>query len=304
MSLFSKGQAVDPSALDRKPFQFSHGLLDHPSMSLSTLAKVLPELPADQVMYSRKLDDRSINFDTAHIEHQNGLSIEETIENIRTSSSYIAVRKPEVHPQFKDLARVIGRDIGEVMRKQGTGKAPGELELWLFIASPGAVTPFHFDRLSNFLLQFRGSKKLAVFEPWNDEVFEPSAYEAHVAREERRMEWHDAKDRFAHKFDVSPGQGVHIPFLGGHYVENGPGDASITLSVFFHNDETTRWSRALMTNHILRKRLGRFGFVPRPVHSWHALDSVKAAAYPVARVANRGLRLIEKGKAVVERYRT
>ncbi len=288
------GSDIDSSALDRAPFRFSHGLLDHPSMSLQTLAKVLPELPSDSVMYSRKLDDRSINMDTAHLEYKNGLSIEETIENIRTSNSYIAVRKPELHPEFKDLARVIGRDIGEVMRKQGTGTEPRELEMWLFIASPGAVTPFHFDRFSNFLLQFRGSKKIAIFKPWNEEVFDAPAYEAHMAREERRMEWHDDKDRFAQKFDVAPGQGVHIPFLGGHYVENGPGDASITLSVFFHNSETTRWAKALMTNHILRKRLGPLGFVPHSVNSPASMDSVKANAYPLVRLAHRGLRLIEK----------
>jgi Cupin-like domain len=288
------GPEIDSSALDRAPFQFSHGLIDHPAVSLSTLAKVLPELPSDQVMYSRKLEDRGVNMDTAHLEYTNGLSIEETIENIRTSNSYIAVRKPEVHPEFKDLARVVTRDIGEVMRRQGTGSEPTDVEMWLFIASPGAITPFHFDRFSNYLLQFRGSKKIAIFKPWNEEVFESSAYESRMAGEDRRMEWHDDKDRFAHKFVVSPGEGVHIPFLGGHYVENGPGDASITLSVFFHNDETTRWKKALLTNHILRKRLGPLGFTPRPVNTTPSMDAMKARAYPLAKFAHRGLRLVEK----------
>lgn len=293
MSMFV-GSAIDSSALDRAPFQFTHGLVDHPSVSLPTLAKVLPELPADQVMYSRKLADRGVNMDVAHLEYKNGLSIEETIENIRTSNSYIAVRKPEVHPEFKDLARVVTRDIGEVMRRQGTGTVPTDVEMWLFIASPGAITPFHFDRFSNYLLQFRGSKKIAIFKPWNEEVFEASAYESRMAGEDRRMEWHDDKDRFAEKFVVSPGEGVHIPFLGGHYVENGPGDASITLSVFFHNSETARWKKALLTNHILRKRLSPLGFTPRPINSSTAMDSMKASVYPMVNVAHRGLRLLEK----------
>jgi len=295
MPLLGTEEHVDTTRLDREPFQFRHGLMDHPALSLRSLAEVLPALPPDQVMYSRKLDDLSTNFDTAHIDYKNGLSIEETIENIRTSSSYIAVRKPETHPVFKALATALAHDIGALMRRQGTGTKPEDLELWLFIASPNAITPFHFDRFSNFLLQIRGGKQLAVFKPWNHEVLDPRAYESHVARVEPRMDWHPDKDRFAMKYQLAPGQGVHIPFLGGHYVQNGPEDASITLSVFFHNDETERWSRALLTNHILRKRLGRFGFTPNAVHTPASRDALKAAAYPLVRHANRALNLMERG---------
>jgi hypothetical protein len=234
-------------------------------------------------------------MDTAHLDYKNGLSIEETVENIRTSNSYIAVRKPETHPAFRELTTELTNDIGELMRRQGTGAKPTDMELWLFIASPNAITPFHFDRFSNFLLQMRGGKQLAVFKPWNQEVLEPRAYEAHVARAERRMDWHPDKDRFAMKYQLAPGDGVHIPFLGGHYVQNGPDDASITLSVFFHTEETDRWSRALMTNHILRKRLLRFGYAPQPIHSRTSRDSLKAAVYPLVRNLNRAINLAERG---------
>lgn len=205
------------------------------------------------------------------------------------------MRKPEVHPAFKSVYDQLTYDIGALMRSQGTGSVPLEMELWLFIASPNAVTPFHFDRFSNFLFQFRGSKQLAVFEPWNDEVLDAGCYEAYVAREERRMVWHPDKDRFAHKFNLVPGDGVHIPFLGGHYLKNGPEDASITLSVFFHNAETRRWSRALRTNQILRKRLGRFGVKPDNVNSDASFDQFKAASYPLVWRLNRALELVERG---------
>lgn len=295
MPLLAAQERVDTALLDREPFQFRHGFMDHPALSLKSLAEVLPALPADQVMYSRKLDDLSSNMDTAHLDYKNGLSIEDTIENIRTSNSYIAVRKPEAHPVFRELTAELTNDIGELMRQRGTGTKPEDMELWLFIASPNAITPFHFDRFSNFLLQVRGGKQLAVFKPWNPEVLEPRAYEAHVARAERRMDWHPDKDRFAMKYQLAPGDGVHIPFLGGHYVQNGPDDASITLSVFFHTDETERWSRALMTNHILRKRLQPFGFAPNPIHTPASPDALKAAAYPLVRNINRAFNLAERG---------
>lgn len=295
MILCRPGEDIDVALLDREPFRFRHGFTEHPALSLATLTEVLPALPPDQVMYSRKLEDLSTNFDTAHLDFKNGLTIEETIENIRTSNSYISVRKPEAHPRFAVVADELKRDIGELMRRQGTGSLPLELELWLFIASPNATTPFHFDRFSNFLLQIRGKKQLAVFKPWNTEVLDPRSYEAHMAREKREMDWRDEKDRFANKYEIGPGDAIHIPFLGGHYVKNGADDASITLSIFFHNQETTRWCKALLTNHILRKRLGRVGFTPKPVNSPASRDSLKAAAYPVVRQMNRAVNLVEKG---------
>ena len=290
MPLCQPGESIDSRHLDRVPFQFRHGFQDHPALTHQSLVEVLPALPPDQVMYSSRSDDLAGNLDTAHIDHRNGLSLEETIENIRTSNSYIAVKRPETHPVFRELADELTSDIGRLMQERGTGRSPTELELWLFIASPEAVTPFHFDRYSNFLFQIRGSKEVAVFEPWNSEVIEQVDYEAYVAHEARRMHWHDDKDRFAHKFHMEPGQAVHIPFLGGHYVKNGKEDVSITMSVFFHNDETTRWSRALLTNHFLRKRLRPLRVTPRPIRASHGIDSVKAHAYPMIQVVGRGLR--------------
>ena len=38
---------------------------------------------------------------------------------------------------------------------------------------------------------------------------------------------------FANKFAFAPGEAIHIPFVGGHYVKNGPEDVSISLSFFF-----------------------------------------------------------------------
>lgn len=295
MPLRGPGETIDVALLDREPFRFRHGFLEHPALSLASLTEVLPALPPDQVMYSKQLDDLATNFDTAHIDYKNGLSIEETIENIRTSNSYISVRKPEAHPRFREVADELKRDIGELMRRQGTGSLPLELELWLFIASPNATTPFHFDRFSNFLLQVRGRKQLAVFKPWNAEVLDPRSYESHVAREKREMDWRSEKDKFALKYELEPGDAIHIPFLGGHYVKNGEGDASITLSVFFHSRETIRWSKALLTNHILRKRLRRFGIAPQPVNSSASFDSLKSAAYPVLRQVNRAFNLVERG---------
>lgn len=272
--------------LDQQPFQFGHRLMGHPALELGNLASALPAL-GERVMYSKGLSDLGVNFDRAHIDHHNGLSIEETIEQIRTTQSYIAVRGPEHHPSFRELHRVMCEDIGKLMRTNGTGERPDSAEMWLFIASPGALTPFHFDRFSNFLLQFRGSKEVAVFKPWNDAVITPQQYEAYTARSDRQMVWSEDKDAFAHKFRFHPGQAIHIPFLGGHYVKNGPEDVSISLAIFYDTEQTQRFKHALVVNDLLRRRLAPLGLQPSAVNSPGSLDWLKSGSYPwIKSVAN------------------
>ncbi|MBA3929935.1 MAG: hypothetical protein C0521_10165 [Xanthomonas sp.] len=106
--------------LDRVPFTFRHHLLDHPALTMEGLAKSLPELHPDRIAYSKGLSDLSINFDRAHLEHGNGLSLRETIETIRTSNSYIAVRDPIDHPVFRDLYESLRSEMTGMQRRSGT----------------------------------------------------------------------------------------------------------------------------------------------------------------------------------------
>src|SRR4051794_35273274 len=83
---------IDRERLDHEAFTFRHRLMGHPALSLENLGRVIPALPPSQVFYSSGVLDRRDDFDRAHVDHRNGLSIEETIETIRTSNSYVMVR--------------------------------------------------------------------------------------------------------------------------------------------------------------------------------------------------------------------
>ena len=273
--------------LDREPFKFKHRLMGHPALSIESLTKALPELAPHQVMYSKGLTDLGINFDKAHIEHKNGLTLTETIENIRTSNSYIAVKNPEVHPSFHGLFNDLVDDVSQLMQIRGSGKRAMEPMFWMFIASPNAFTPFHFDRYSNFLMQFRGSKEVAVFPPMHEEVISAEDCEAYIDRTEQRPPWDESKDKFATKFHFTPGEMIHIPFVSGHYVKNGPEDVSISLSFFFHNDHTMQSTRALQLNHRLRRRMKMMGMKPTPVGIHPSLDRIKAEVLPMANGVGR-----------------
>lgn len=271
---------IDASLLDRKPFTFSHQLVGHPALSLESLSRTLPELPPEKVQFSKGLQDLGIHFDSAHRQHPNGLSLEQTIERLKTTSSYIAVLDPEAHPAFQGLYRDLLAEVSALRRHTRIT----EPRMWLFIASPNAMTPFHFDRYSNFLMQIRGSKQVAVFPNFDEAIVPAAECESYMHREEARPLWRPELDRYAQKFDFRPGDTLHIPYVAGHYVKNGPEDVSISLSFFFQTDETLRWTHAMQLNHKLRTRLG---INPRPVGQSKRLDALKATALPTLRRVRR-----------------
>lgn len=229
---------IDAKKLDQCAFKFSHNLKDHPALRLDNLSRVLTSLPQDQVMYSKGLDDLNANFDRAHIDQKNNLSIEETIENIRTSNSYIMVRSPEDDPSFKELYSELISDVNNVMEHKGVGTEAIEPKLFLFIASPNAFTPFHIDRYSTFLFQIRGSKEVAVFDQFDETIIPAKTREAFADYGANRPVWSESADKKAHKFQFSPGEALHIPFIAGHYIKNGAEDVSISISIIFRTQES------------------------------------------------------------------
>lgn len=279
---------VQPELLDGEPFTFHHKLLGHPALELQNLGRVIPALPPSQVFYSSGVLQRSDDFDRAHEEHANGLSIEETIETIRTSNSYIMVRSPESDASFQPLFRELIDDVEALMHARGVGEHAHGAMLYLFIASPGSVTPFHIDRYSTMLLQFRGTKEVTVFPQWEDEVVPHEVRESFVAHSGQRAVWRPEAEAFGHTFRFEPGDALHIPFVAGHHVKNGPGDVSISMSVIFNTDRTRSQSQAMVFNDHLRRRLR---FDPHPVGTSPWRDSVKAGLWAtgsrVAKVLRR-----------------
>lgn len=264
--------AIASDLLDRAPFEFSHNLVNHSALSFENLSKVITWLPEEKVMFSKGLNDVKKHFEHILVDGKKSFDLNEVIETIRTGNAYIAVRNPELHPSFKDLFKAICDDVGAFMKVNGTGNTPLEPMLWLFIASPGAVTPFHFDRYSNFIMQIRGSKELAVFPPRVEEIIAAKELEAYMDAKPSFPEWTEKKDKLAYKFNFKSGEAVHIPFTSGHYVKNGMDDISITLSVFFHSNETERWSRAMKVNN----RLRGLGVVPKAIGNSILMDYIKA----------------------------
>lgn len=280
---------VENRTLDREPFKFQHQLLGHPALELSNLAKVIPSLPPEYVKYSKGLMRNGEDFENCNLLHPSQMSLAETIECMRTSDSYVMVRSPQIDGSFQPVFRELSGDVEHLLR-QTFGARERLLikpQLYLFIASPGSHTPFHIDRNSTMLLQFRGSKQVVLFPRWDPRVVSDQAREAYAAYDNTKLPWSEDREAFGQRFDFRPGEGLHIPFIAGHYVQNGMDDVSISMSIIFNTPESQAQLEALQLNH----RLRGLGLSPRPVGRGMGRDQLKSVLWRVRRKVRHTLSL-------------
>lgn len=264
---------------DQTPFSFRHNLVDHPSLRIEKLAETIPELEKRFVFHSARKMSKGEDFEQALTENREVESIESAIANIRQSDAYIMVREPERHAAFSGIHRQLTAEIEHQVSQRGWGRSLIEPRAYLFISSPDSITPFHYDRASNFLLQIRGAKEVTVFPPWHEKVITSHEYESHMAYQEASVKWKPESEHLGRKFTCSAGDALHIPFVAGHHVRNGSGDLSITLSIFFNHRRSWAQLKALRWNNKLRSRLSRLGLKPVSVGRNTALDHLKSLAY-------------------------
>jgi hypothetical protein len=228
------------------------------------------------VMYSKGLLQNGDDFEGTFKTKPADRTLEQTIEEIRVSNSYIMVRAPEAEASFAGLKRDLLADTESIIRARDLGRRAIDAELYLFIASPNSVTPFHIDRNSTFLMQFQGTKTVHVFPQWDERVVTAADAEAYMAYANTRLPWDEDIDALGTPFEFAPGEALHIPFVSGHHVRNGADDVSISMSIIFNTDQSVGWRNALAMNHKLRKMMAVVGAAPASVGESAWKDSVKA----------------------------
>ena len=256
---------LDPARMDKEAFLFHHTLLGHPALALDNLARVIPRLPTHRVFHSNGKLDNTDNFDRAHLEHKPSAGLEATLHQLLTTDAYIMVRQPETDPSFKDLMCALLDDVTSLSSAAGIRGAVDDAMLYLFIASPNSVTPFHIDRYSTLLMQFRGSKVVTVYPPWDPRVVNDEDAEHFFASTGRRPVWRPGIETLGHPFNFNPGEALHIPFAAGHHVRNGSEDVSISLSIIFKTAQSRQLMRGLLFNHYARKGLAPLGLQPHRI---------------------------------------
>ncbi len=268
--------AIDPETFARaypeRPFRVRHRLVGHPLSTVERILDLARRLPAELIEYNA--GDLPIGLDPARTP-RTGLSVEETIRRIRECRSWMVLKLIERDPEYRALLEeVLEAPLALAAR---VTPEPGRLEGYLFLSSPGSVTPFHVDNEHNFLLQVAGTKTVRVWRPDDREAVSEEQLERYHAGGHRNLPWRDELAARAATFELAPGDGLFIPITAPHWVQNGP-EVSISLSVTYRS----RYSDVQTAVHRLNGALRRLGLRPRPFRGADLRDRLKWNAWRVA----------------------
>ncbi|MDE1914985.1 MAG: transcriptional regulator [Sphingomonadales bacterium] len=268
---------LPPHALDHfarhypeVPHIIEHSLCDHPLMSLEALAQLAERLPAG-------------NIEHAHADQPIGvsgkppvpaISAADAIRQIDTAGCWVALTFIEQDPAYRALLLEVIEELrGAIEPRTGAVHKP---QAFVFVSSPHAVTPYHFDPEHNILMQIRGSKVMTQF-PAGDPFYSPAqVHEAYHTGGPRELVWRDEMLAGGTEFALAPGQGLMVPVMAPHFVRNGP-QASISLSITWRSE----WSYAESAAHAFNGVLRRWGMKPAFPGRWPARNHGKALAWRV-----------------------
>ncbi len=265
------------AAYPEAPVLLAHGLAGHPLLQLDALAALATRIRPVDAEYNR--GDVPVGLDPAETP-ANGLSIEETIRRIEECGSWMVLKFVEQDPLYRDLLRETLAGLEPVVRP-ATGRML-KMEAFVFISSPGAVTPFHFDPEHNILLQIRGTKTMTVFPAGDERLAAGEAHEAFHHGGHRNLAWRDEFAALGRPFDLAPGQAVYVPVKAPHWVRNGPG-VSVSFSITWRSEWSYREEYAHRMNAVLRQA----GLSPALPGRYPRQNHLKSLGYRVIDKARR-----------------
>jgi hypothetical protein len=264
---------------DQHPFLVWHCLVDHPLFELPRLIELAQALPRQSIEYNA--GDLPVSLGSKPTP-ANGLSADETLRRIRDCRSWMVLKNVEQNPQY---AKLLEQCLGGISRS-AAGRIANmrQQEGFIFISSPGAITPYHMDPEHNFLLQIRGSKTVAIFDPADRELLPNETLERFHSGFRRKLMLDESHRNRGREYHLVPGVGLHFPVTAPHWVRNGE-EVSVSFSITFRTPECDRRETLYRINSKLRK----LGIAPvEPGRSaWR--DASKIGIYHVVRDLKRAL---------------
>ena len=255
-----------------RPHTLRHNLGVHPMLELDALAEMAQQLPSSSTEYNR--GDLPIGVDGKP--GSNGLSIGDTIRTIAQSNSWAVLKNIEQTDAYKALLTDLLDEIrDEIETKTGKLLTP---QGFIFISSPNAVTPYHFDPEHNILLQLRGSKVMTQFPAGDPHYAADQVHESYHTGGPRELQWDDSLMAGAREFPIGPGEAVFVPVMAPHFVRNGP-ESSISLSITWRSEWSYSESEARAFNAVLRK----MGYYPSAPGRWPHTNRAKSLGYKALR---------------------
>ena len=284
---------------DGRPFRadrvapMRHALADHPLLQLPRLRRLAESFAGTSHLKFVAPDRKKNSAFYTLSESEAKKDIRSTFDQLDSPGTWVALYFAEADPDY----RAFVAETLDGMKPLVEPVDPGMhgYNLFIFIAAPPTVTPFHIDRENNFNVQVLGRKRLRVWAP-DDRIAVPDeAIEDYFVRNSLSgLRYDDSIESRALDLDVGPGDGVYIPSTAGHFVSTedngwaGPGNGvSISVALTYFTAATRRRAHAYALNQFLRTR---FSAQPTSPGTSPLVDTLK---YPFARalvLARRALR--------------
>lgn len=263
-----------------------HHLEQHPALQLPSLIELGKRLESRGGIRTHSSSATAgTAFNHAPQLHPNIQGASATLADIDHAQAWMSLLNVQTDPQYR---KIIDEVLGS-LKPHVDVVDPGMCYRagWIFVSSPGAVTPFHMDKEHNFILQVRGHKRLYVWDPHDTVVVSEQARDRfHRGHSRDLVQWREEFRERAQVFDLTPGMGAYMPSTSPHMVENGD-KASITMSFTYYTRATRRDAQLHRTHEMMR----RFGIAPPAVGRYPILDAITYAASQAYAGAKRVARL-------------
>ena len=259
-----------------RPFMIGHQLCDHPLFQIDRLLEMGRSLPENLIEYNA--GTLPVNQDQK-LTPRNGLSVEETIRRIEECKSCMVLKHVENDPAYRQLLHDCLAEIRPLSERIVPGMR--EAYAYIFLTSPGSVTPYHMDPEHNFLLQIRGSKIVHLFDGRDRSIVTEQDLESFYGAENRNMVLTDENRKKSMVFDLQSGHGLHFPVTYPHWVQNGNA-VSVSFSITFRTPDLDRRKVIYSLNHDRRQN----GKLPTPFGVSPLKDSLKYTSHRFWRKAN------------------
>lgn len=270
-----------------EPFLVRHALESNPLFQLPRLIELFRALPAENVEYNA--GNLEVNQDPSKTP-RTGLSVEETIQRIEECQSWLVLKYVENDPDYRRLLDECIDQVAQLSERKIEGS--DQREGFIFISSPGAVTPYHMDPEHNFLLQVRGLKTIHIFDGRDRSLVSEAELERfYEGKSHRNMEFKDEYQAKAQTYQLEPGMGLYFPIADPHWVKVHD-NVSISFSITFRSSYSQRRARLYQAN----ARLRRIGLAPSPIGESPGRDSAKDLVYRALRKTERVLGLADAPK--------
>jgi hypothetical protein len=256
-------------AYPERPTLLSHGLREHPLLHLGALAALAARMRPSDVQCCR--GDVGIDVGQRGAP-ETGMSPRETISSIERCGAWMVLKYIEQDGEYRTLLDHLLAGLERAVRNV-TGPML-KREAFVFVSSPRAVTPLHFDPEHNVLLQIRGEKTMTVFPAGDEKLVAGPAHEAFHEDGRNGLDWNPAFADRGRAFTLAPGDALYVPVKAPHFVRNGE-EVSVSLSITWRSGWSLREGYAHSMNRLLR----RAGLDPRPPRRFPADNRAKSLAF-------------------------